>query len=355
MANRAIIISGDPEDRALLGLMQERLRRYATPWHRRARLVVETVLADAGSAYADPARARERLAGADHVVLVSGPVTAQSAAIDALCRAALQQRPAHRLLLATVDGAVAWSKAKRDFNWSATTAVPRALGGAFASPPSTIPIPRAELAAGDWPPHPRHLRWLPLLAAILAGTTAEALRDEQEIAAGAARRALGRVAAFASAAASLAMLLHVVPEARLWETGLGFSALASRPAADDADPPAAPDPAVLRAELARAVLKLREAERERDEARNEASGAELRLKQFQGEAQHQRAQLEALGKSCTELAQDRETMLSHAAAARARLEAMEREMTRQRGKLNALAALCNDASATRLREAEPTR
>ncbi len=365
MANRAIIVSGDPEDRALLHLMRHRLGRYATPWYRRPRLVVETILADDESDLADPALARRRVARADHVVLLCGPVTARSAAAGELCRAALEQRPAHRLVLAVADGAISWSKAKRDFNWTSTTALPRALSNVFESQPAAIAIPRAELLGEDAPLHPRSFRWLPMLAAILSGTTAETLREDHELAVSADLRMMKRVAGLATAAAALASLALAVPAAWLWEGEIGSSAIASR--ASDGYSNAAIavlEPAELRAELARVALQLKTAERERseaeaqrrklererDDARTETGEALDRRKQHHAEVQRQRAALEELGKSCTALAQDRDAMHSHAATARARIEAMEREMVRQRGKLYELSAICTASAADRTAE-----
>lgn len=139
--------------------LQNRLQRFARPWWRPRSLRIfrdRTDLAAGGSAWPEIERA---LARSEWFLLVASPASAASPWVRREIQWWMSRKPggADRFLIALTAGAIVWEG--DDFDWCATTALPRReLAGAFAQEPIWADLRRekslrgATAAGGDTGP-----------------------------------------------------------------------------------------------------------------------------------------------------------------------------------------------------------
>jgi WD40 repeat protein len=127
-------------DGKLAPALQSALQRFAKPWYR-AR--AKRVFRDDASLSANPglwSSIEQALDAARYFVLLASPGAAESRWVGEEVKHWLAHKPRERLLLVLTEGEIAWDDARGDFDWERTTALPRALGGAYEEEPRYIDV-----------------------------------------------------------------------------------------------------------------------------------------------------------------------------------------------------------------------
>ena len=122
-------------DGRLAPIFQQELENFAKPWYRLRSL---RVFRDDASLTANPglwSSIEGALAGSAWFVLMASPEAAKSPWVDREVSWWLAHRSAQRLLIVLTGGELLWDGSAGDFDWAATSALPPALGGAFAEEP----------------------------------------------------------------------------------------------------------------------------------------------------------------------------------------------------------------------------
>ncbi len=141
--------SRDQLDRDVTVRLQDELQRFTRPWYRpRARTL--RVFRDQTNLPASPdlwGTLEAALSSSQWLVLVASPRSAHSAGVRHEVEWWREHRGPANFCIALVDGDLRWDDARNDFDWEATTALPReALEGAFAKEPAWIDL-RPVMAA----------------------------------------------------------------------------------------------------------------------------------------------------------------------------------------------------------------
>ncbi len=130
--------------RALDGVLgprfQRELERFATP---RYRIRTLRVFRDTASLTANPglwSSIEQALTESAWFVLLASPEAARSRWVDREVSWWLANRPAERLLIVLTSGEAVWDEGTGDFDWAATTALPRALSGVLAEEPGWVDL-----------------------------------------------------------------------------------------------------------------------------------------------------------------------------------------------------------------------
>jgi WD40 repeat protein len=127
-------------DGKLAPALQYGLERFAKPWYRARSL---RVFRDATNLAASPglwSSIEEALASARWFVLMASSVAATSSWVDREVRWWLANRSVDRLLVVVTDGQLVWDAQAGDVDWSATTALPPSLRGAFPEAPRWVDL-----------------------------------------------------------------------------------------------------------------------------------------------------------------------------------------------------------------------
>ena len=135
--------SRDQSDRDVTVRLQDELQRFTRPWYRpRARTL--RVFRDQTNLAASPdlwGTLEEALAASHWLVLMASPRSARSAGVRREVAWWREQRGPANFCMAVIDGELRWDEASHDFDWKATTALPReALEGVFAREPAWIDL-----------------------------------------------------------------------------------------------------------------------------------------------------------------------------------------------------------------------
>ena len=138
-----ISYSRDPIDRDVAARMQGELQRFARPWFRpRARTL--RVFRDQTNLPLSPdlwGTLEQAMSSSRWLVLVASPRSAQSQGVRRELDWWREQRGSANICIAMADGELRWDDARNDFDWAATTALPReALGHAFTHEPAWIDL-----------------------------------------------------------------------------------------------------------------------------------------------------------------------------------------------------------------------
>lgn len=123
--------------------LRQALHKFACPWYRMRALRVfldDASLNNAGL-WSSIRRALER---SRFFVLLASPAAARSSWVEREATHWLQRHPADRFLIVLTDGTIAWDDAAGDFDWAATTALPRCLAGVFPEPPRYTDLRKAR-------------------------------------------------------------------------------------------------------------------------------------------------------------------------------------------------------------------
>jgi len=124
--------------------LQLELERYGKPWYRQRRL---RVFRDKANLAASPELWKtivEALSRSEWLILMASPEAAASEWVSKEVEWWIQHRSPDRILIALVDGEIAWTR--DDFDWNRTTALPDQLAGVFRSEPHWIDV--RSLASG---------------------------------------------------------------------------------------------------------------------------------------------------------------------------------------------------------------
>jgi WD40 repeat protein len=126
-------------DGTLAPTLQSALERFAKPWYRLRRL---RVFRDDASLSANPGlwtSIEEALDAARFLVLLASPQAAASIWVGREV-AHWRERREDGLLIVLTEGEIGWDDARGDFDWDRTTALPRAIGGAFREEPRYVDL-----------------------------------------------------------------------------------------------------------------------------------------------------------------------------------------------------------------------
>ena len=149
-----ISYSRDPVDRDVAVQLQAELQRFARPWFRpRARTL--RVFRDQTNLPPSPdlwGTLEQAMSSSRWLVLVASPRSAHSQGVRRELDWWREQRGSADISIALAEGELRWDDARNDFDWTATTALPReALGHAFTHEPAWIdlrPVTQSESGGG---------------------------------------------------------------------------------------------------------------------------------------------------------------------------------------------------------------
>jgi len=180
----AFISYSHSSDPRLAPALRRALQNFAKPWWRRRAL---RVFQDASNLETNPdlwGTIQKALLGSRALVLLCSPASAASPGVGKEIAAwlAANREPGssyllrHRpILLVLTDGEIHWDEARRDFDWTRTTAVPRALSGAFPGEPLWLDLRWARDASQLSLRDPRFRDAVASLAAPLRGRSKDDL------------------------------------------------------------------------------------------------------------------------------------------------------------------------------------
>src|SRR4051794_3035074 len=127
-------------DGRLAPALQRGLQRFAKPWYRTRAL---HIFRDDAALSASPhlwTSIREALDASEFFILLASPLAAASPWVTKEAVRWCDTKSTDRLLIGVSDGVVDWSDERGDFDWSTTTALPRALAGRFREEPRFIDL-----------------------------------------------------------------------------------------------------------------------------------------------------------------------------------------------------------------------
>lgn len=166
-------------DARLTRVLQSGLQRFAKPWYR---LRVLHVFRDDASLSANPglwSSIEQALDESSFLILLASPPAGASKWVGREVEHWLETKDPSRVLLALTEGDIVWDESGRDFDWKRTTALPRALSGAFVEEPRWVDLRWARtdshLTLGD----PRFREAVADLAAPIHGRPKDELIGEE--------------------------------------------------------------------------------------------------------------------------------------------------------------------------------
>ena len=127
-------------DGKLAPTFQQDLERFAKPWYQVRSL---QVFRDDASLTANPglwSSIEEALASSSWFVLMASPEAARSPWVDREVAWWVANRSVRHLLIVLTSGELVWDPRMGDFDWSATSVLPRALRGVFAEEPRWVDL-----------------------------------------------------------------------------------------------------------------------------------------------------------------------------------------------------------------------
>ncbi len=228
-------------DADLAASLQSSLQRFARPWYKTQAL---RVFRDKTGLSANPALWNSivsALEQSEYLLLLASPQAAASKWVNQEVAWFLKNRTPERVLIVITGGTVAWSADAAEFDWTQTTALPKALQGAFHAEPFYVDLSWAHQAQF---PHNARFRDVVLdLAAPLHGLPKDEL-DSDDL------RQHRRTLRIAWSAVALLTMLAVA---------LGIAAVYATGQRKDAQK----QTAIAKTESARAVEQARLAEQQR--------------------------------------------------------------------------------------------
>jgi WD40 repeat protein len=201
-AFHAFISYSHAADERLAPAVQSGLQRFARPWYRARAL---RIFRDNANLAANPhlwSSIQDALDSSQHFILLASPEAAASPWVQRECAHwRTHDDRCERLLIAVTGGEIAWNENRNDFDWRATTALPRGqLEGAFAGEPRFIDLRWARGENDLALAHPRFRESIAELAAPLHDVPKEELISDE------VRERKRAVRLARAAAASLALL-----------------------------------------------------------------------------------------------------------------------------------------------------
>ena len=122
-------------DARLAPALENALERFAKPWNRARSVRVFRDDADLSANAGLWTSITEALVESDVFILLASPPAAQSRWVEREIEYWRQHKDTGRLLIVPTAGEVVWDEEAGDFDWRQTTALPRALSGAFSEEP----------------------------------------------------------------------------------------------------------------------------------------------------------------------------------------------------------------------------
>lgn len=139
MRSNVFIAAFDTGDQEIAEALRAAVERFGGRWRRGQ---VRVFLDRAGLTTTAPPSGRdaEALRESSFFVLIASPETAQAPRVGASVRMWLADHDAGHVVIALVDGYLAWNSNTSDIDWGATTSLPRELAGAFTAEPVWISL-----------------------------------------------------------------------------------------------------------------------------------------------------------------------------------------------------------------------
>lgn len=165
-------------DRALASSLQAGLHRFARPWHR---LRAVRVFRDDASLSANPnlwASISEALLASEFLILIASPEAKESPWVKRELELWAAEKPRDKVLIAISAGTVRWDGAAADFDWTHTSALPRAVSGLLDDEPRIVDLSWARVAREQELGSERFREALADLAAPLHGRPKDELLGE---------------------------------------------------------------------------------------------------------------------------------------------------------------------------------
>jgi WD40 repeat protein len=137
-AYNAFISYNHSVDKALAAALRDALHAFARPWNKLRAL---NVFLDEANLTADPrlwTSVAQALEESEFFVLLASPEAARSPWVEREVAHWLKHRARDRILIVETAGEIRWDEAARDFDWTATTALPAALRGVFTEEPRRV-------------------------------------------------------------------------------------------------------------------------------------------------------------------------------------------------------------------------
>jgi WD40 repeat protein len=171
MLYNAFLSYSHAADDQLAPSLQRALERFARPFYRKAAL---RIFHDRGSLQLGPELwpvIREAIRSSQHFILLASPDAAESPWVMREIDEWLQLHDGSiaGLRIVLTSGEIVWDEVSGDFDWAATTALPRNLGGRFAHEPHYLDLRWVRTATELSLRHPVFLDGVATLAATLHG------------------------------------------------------------------------------------------------------------------------------------------------------------------------------------------
>jgi hypothetical protein len=179
MSYNAFISYCHTNDTQLAAALQSGLHRLTKPFYRRRALSVfrdKTGLAANAALWS---AIQSALEGAEYFILLASPASAQSEWVRKELAWWLAHREIGKLLIVLTAGDLIWDVARRDFDWTRTSALPELLRGKLADEPLYVDLRWAEHGADLTLKNPRFLDAILDLASPLHGKAKNDLAGEE--------------------------------------------------------------------------------------------------------------------------------------------------------------------------------
>jgi WD40 repeat protein len=140
----ALISYSHSADARLAPALELGLQRFGRPWYGQSRMRIfrdETNLAVSPALWS---KIREALDTSRYFIFLASPAATASSWVEREIEYWLEARSAEMILIVLTDGEICWDAQTNDFDWSATTAIPRVLAGRFAEEPLYIDLRHAR-------------------------------------------------------------------------------------------------------------------------------------------------------------------------------------------------------------------
>ena len=178
MPYKAFISYSHTADDRFAPILQSALHRFAKPWNQMRAM---RVFLDKGSLSATPklwTTIQKALSESEFLLLLASPRATQSEWVPKEVQQWIELGRADKLLVALTDGEIAWDGNRKDFDWNATTALPRTLAGVLSEPPLYVDLRWAKAEEDLSLNHPRFRDKIADLSSTLQGIPKDALIGE---------------------------------------------------------------------------------------------------------------------------------------------------------------------------------
>ena len=175
----AFISYSQAADSPLASALQAGLHAFAKPWYRRRAANVFLDKSKLAAAHSLKGVLIPSLEASGHYLLLASPLSARSEWVQAELSYWLANKPHDRILIVLTDGDIVWNRPGNDFDWTATTALPRLAARAFPDEPFYIDLRWAKAHADLTILDPRFHDAVARISATIRGVSLDEIAGEE--------------------------------------------------------------------------------------------------------------------------------------------------------------------------------